>query len=249
MGPFGVSGTVPLRATTAAEAARGRPRQTDVAARPRRPLPISARSCYVRRVSKGDETRQAILHRAVEAAYRVGLAGLTIGELARATGMSKSGLYAHFGAKESLQLAVLDQARAEFVDTVVAPALRSPRGERRLRELFERWLGCAVHQHPGGCLFVKAATELAAQAGPVRDQLVRDHQDLYDTVAQVYGTCVAESGFRADVDPQQFASELYGVMLALHHAHVFMADPRAEERARVAFEALLDASRTLVPVA
>ncbi len=108
---------------------------------------------------------------------------------------------------------------------------------------------CDLRQQPGGCLFVKAATELAAQEGPVRDQLVRDHQDLYDAVAQVYRTCVAESGFRDDVDPQQFASELYGVMLALHHAHVFMADPSAEDRARRAFAALLDASRAPVPVA
>nr|WP_241770161.1 TetR/AcrR family transcriptional regulator [Cellulosimicrobium sp. MM] len=143
-------------------------------------------------MTKGDDTRQTILHRGVEAAYRVGLSGLTIGELARATGMSKSGLYAHFRSKESLQLAVLDQARAEFVDTVV-PALRTPRGERRLRELFERWLVCDLRQQPGGCLFVKAATELAAQEGPVRDQLVRDHQDLYDAVAQVYRTCVARA--------------------------------------------------------
>ncbi|MCB7135071.1 TetR/AcrR family transcriptional regulator [Cellulosimicrobium marinum] len=201
-------------------------------------------------MSKGEETRQEILHRGVEAAYRVGLSGLTIGELARATGLSKSGLYAHFRSKESLQLAVLGQAREEFVDTVVGPALRAPRGEPRLRDLFERWLACDLRQHPGGCLFVKAATELAAQDGPVRDQLVRDHQDLYDAVAQVFRTCVAEGGYRDDVDPQQFASELYGVMLALHHAHVLMADPEAERRARRSFEALLDAARTApVPAA
>lgn len=199
-------------------------------------------------MTKGDETRQAILHRGVEAAYRVGLAGLTIGELASATGMSKSGLYAHFRSKESLQLAVLGQARAEFIDTVVAPALRTPRGEPRMRALFEGWLACDLRQDPGGCLFVKAATELSAQQGPVRDQLVRDHRDLCDAVAQVFRTCVAEGGFRADVDPEQFASDLYGVMLGVNHAHVFMADPLAEERARRAFEALLDAARTPAPV-
>ncbi|MFF8345762.1 TetR/AcrR family transcriptional regulator [Cellulosimicrobium funkei] len=93
-------------------------------------------------MTKGDETRQAILHRGVEAAYRVGLTGLTIGELASATGMSKSGLYAHFRSKESLQLAVLGQARAEFIDTVVAPALRTPRGEpRQPRRRTPCWIG------------------------------------------------------------------------------------------------------------
>lgn len=194
-------------------------------------------------MAKGEETRQAILHQGVEVAYRVGLTGLTIGELARATQMSKSGLYAHFRSKEALQIAVLGQARAEFVDAVVLPALRTARGEPRLRELFERWLRCDLVQQPGGCLFVKAATELAAQPGPVRDQLVRDHQDLSDAVAQVYRTCVAEGGFRDDLDPAQLASDLYGIMLALHHAHAFMADPAAEARARHAFEALLDAAR------
>jgi AcrR family transcriptional regulator len=198
-------------------------------------------------MTKGDETRQVILHRGVEAAYRVGLSGLTIGELARATDLSKSGLYAHFRSKESLQLAVLGQARAEFVDSVIAPALRTPRGEPRLRALFEGWLACDLRQDPGGCLFVKAATELSAQQGAVRDQLVRDHRDLYDVVAQVYRTCVAEGGFRADVDPEQFASDLYGIMLGVNHAHVFMADPRAEERARSAFEALLDGARAPAP--
>jgi len=200
-------------------------------------------------VTKGDTTRQAILRHGVEAAYRVGLTGLTIGELARTTGLSKSGLYAHFRSKESLQLAVLAQARVEFVDTVVLPALRTTRGEPRLRALFERWVWCDMVQQPGGCLFVKAATELAAQPGPVRDQLVRDHQDLYDAIAQVYRTCVDESGFRGDVDPQQFASDLYGIMLALHHAHVFMGDGAAEERAHRSFESLLDGARVPAPVA
>ncbi|WP_454041818.1 TetR/AcrR family transcriptional regulator [Cellulosimicrobium sp. Marseille-Q8652] len=198
-------------------------------------------------MTKGDETRQAILHRGVETAYRVGLSGLTIGELARSTGMSKSGLYAHFRSKEALQLAVLERARSEFVESVVLPALRTPRGERRLRTLFDRWVLCDLAQQPGGCLFVKAATELAAQAGPVRDQLVRDHQDLYDAIAQVYRTCV-DDGFRGDVDPQQVASDLYGIMLALHHAHAFMGDAAAEGRARSAFESLLDAARAPVPV-
>ena len=91
-------------------------------------------------MSKGDATRQAVIDQAVEIAGRLGVAGLTIGTLAAATGMSKSGLYAHFRSKEALQLAVLGSAREHFVDQVFRPALAAPRGEPRVRTLFERWL-------------------------------------------------------------------------------------------------------------
>ena len=189
------------------------------------------------------ETRQAILHQGVETAYRVGLSGLTIGELAGATGLSKSGLYAHFRSKESLQIDVLNQARAEFIDAVIRPALSVPRGETRVRELFERWVVCGRTRMPGGCLFVKAASELDEQIGPVRDQLVQDHRDLYDTIAQIFRTGITEGQFRPDADPMQFAADLDGVMLAFYHWHRLLDDPAAEARARRSFDTLLDAAR------
>jgi AcrR family transcriptional regulator len=194
-------------------------------------------------MSKGALTRQAILHHGVEVAYRVGLGGLSIGALASGTGMSKSGLFAHFGSKESLQLEVLATARAEFIDTVIRPALAMPRGEPRVRALFEQWLACGRTRMPGGCLFVKAATEFDEQTGPVRDQLVRDHRDLQDSIAQIFRTGIAEGHFRDDVDPEQFASDLNGVMLAFYQANRLLDDPTAERRARNAFEALLSAAR------
>ncbi|HEY9411827.1 MAG TPA: TetR/AcrR family transcriptional regulator [Jiangellaceae bacterium] len=194
-------------------------------------------------MSKGMETRQAILHQGVETAYRVGLSGLTIGELAGATGLSKSGLYAHFRSKESLQIDVLNQARAEFIDAVIRPALSVPRGETRVRELFERWVVCGRTRMPGGCLFVKAASELDEQIGPVRDQLVQDHRDLYDTIAQIFRTGITEGQFRPDADPMQFAADLDGVMLAFYHWHRLLDDPAAEARARRSFDTLLDAAR------
>lgn len=188
-------------------------------------------------------TRQMILHTGVALAYRVGLTGLSIGTLAADTGMSKSGLFAHFGSKEALQLEVLARAREEFTGTVIRPALSAPRGEPRVRALFERWAACGQARMPGGCLFVKAATEYDEQHGPVRDQLVRDHRDLYDTIAQIFRTGMAEGHFRDDVDPLQFASDLYGVMLAFYQANRLLEDPAAETRARTAFEALLLAAR------
>jgi AcrR family transcriptional regulator len=193
-------------------------------------------------VSKGAETRQEILRQGVRTAYQVGLRGLTIGQLASATQMSKSGLFAHFQSKEALQLAVLNHARSEFIDTVVRPALAAPRGEPRVRELFERWIQCGVSRLPGGCLFVKAATELDEEDGPVRDQLVQDHRDLLDTIAQVFRSGVAEGHFRDDADPDQFATDLDGVMLAFYHAYRLLRDDAAESRARRAFTRLLNAA-------
>ena len=194
-------------------------------------------------MSKGGTTREAILGTAVGRACRVGLGGLTIGDLAGSLGMSKSGLYAHFGSKESLQLAVLDQARREFTETVIRPALAAPRGEERVRALFERWIACGLVRAPGGCLFVKASMELDEQDGLVRDQLARDHRDLYATVATVFRTGVATGQFRADADPDQFAADLDGVMLAFYHWHRLLDDKLSPVRARRGFEALLRAAR------
>src|SRR5258705_13234282 len=112
-------------------------------------------------MGKGEETRAAVLDRAVEVARRVGLNGLTIGSLAEQAQLSKSGLFGHFRSKEALQLQVLEHARAHFEEAVARPTLRAPRGEPRVRELFERWLGWDAT--PGGCPFLAAATECAAQ--------------------------------------------------------------------------------------
>jgi AcrR family transcriptional regulator len=196
-------------------------------------------------MNKGMETRQAVLEEAAREASRVGLGGLTIGSLAASTQLSKSGLFAHFQSKESLQLQLLDHTRARFVELVVRPALAARRGEPRVRELFRRWLAWDADALPGGCLFVAASAELDDQPGPVRDRLAQDQRDWMDTIAQVFRTGVAEGHFRPDADPEQFAYDLYGVMLAFHHASRLLADPAAATRATSAFEALLHAARPI----
>jgi AcrR family transcriptional regulator len=193
-------------------------------------------------VGKGDETRLAVLDQAVEVARRVGLSGLTIGSLAEQAHLSKSGLFGHFRSKEALQLQVLEHARARFEESVARPALRAPRGEPRVRELLDRWLRWDAR--PGGCPFVAAATEFDDQPGAVRDRLVRDQRDLFDMVATIFRTGISEGHFRADADPDQFAQDFYGVILACHHATRLLGDGLAETRARRAFEALLAEVRT-----
>ena len=198
-------------------------------------------------MSKGTETRQAVLEEAARVASRVGLGGLTIGSLAATTRLSKSGLFAHFQSKEALQLQLLDHTRARFIDLVVRPALAAPRGEPRVRELFRRWLAWDADALPGGCLFVAASAEFDDQPGPVRDRLAQDQRDWLETIAQVFRTGIAEGQFRPAADPEQFAYDLHGVMLAFHHASRLLGDPDAAARATRAFEALLLAARRPAP--
>jgi AcrR family transcriptional regulator len=194
-------------------------------------------------VSKGDETRAAILDVAIDIASTRGFAGLTIGTLADATDMSKSGLFAHFKSKEQLELKTLERARERFVDVVVRPSLSAPRGEKRVRALLENWLRWADDALSGGCLFIGAAAELDDQPGALRDLLVRNEQDWLDVIANVAATAVAEGDFAADTDVEQFAYDVHGVTLAYHHHSRLMRDPRAVERTERAFESLLESVR------
>ena len=195
-------------------------------------------------MSKGAITRHAILEHAVGLASRVGLEGLTIGTLADDLDLSKSGLFGHFRSKEALQIQVLDHAATTFVEIVVRPALRAPRGLPRVRALFERWLEWTrAGPMPGGCLFVAAATELDDRPGPVRARLQQLQRDWLAVIATSFQKGREEGHFRKDADPDQFAQDLYGIALGYHHAQRLLQDPKAEARARHAFEALLSSAR------
>ena len=193
-------------------------------------------------MGKGEQTRLAVLAQAADMAARQGLGTLTIGELATRTRLSKSGLFAHFQSKEALQLAVLAYARDKFTDEVIRPAVRTPRGEPRVRVLFEQWLVVAARMN-AECLFVSASAEFDDRPGPVRDQLVRDHLDCRDSIIQMFRTGIAEGDFRPDADPEQFAFALHSIMLGFFHAHRLLGDPRAGERTRRVFEAILASCR------
>ncbi|PVG82293.1 TetR family transcriptional regulator [Nocardioides gansuensis] len=190
---------------------------------------------------KGEATRSTILDEAFRLATRVGFEGVTIGQLAEQTELSKSGLYAHFASKEQLQLDTLARAREHFIDRVVRPALATERGEPRVRMLFERWVAWA--EEGDGCLFVAASAELDDRPGRLRDALVRNEVDWLDLIATVARTAISEGHFREDLDPDQFAYELHGIELAHHHAVRLLRDPRAGARTRTAFESLVVAAR------
>jgi AcrR family transcriptional regulator len=195
-------------------------------------------------VAKGEETRQAILARAFELANVVGVSGLSIGRLAEATGLSKSGLFAHFGSKEDLQAQVLQTAIERFAESVVRPALTRPRGEPRVRALFENWLAWAEATYlPGGCIFIATANELDDRPGPLRDLLVESQQRWLAVIARAARISQEEGHFRSDLDADQFAYGLYAVALAYHHFRRLLRDPGARDRARRAFEDLMRGAR------
>ena len=196
-------------------------------------------------MGKGEETRGAILERAIQLASEVGLEGLTIGRLAGALDLSKSGLFAHFASKEGLQIATLERAAERFGEVVLRPAFKAPRGEPRLRALVERWLRWPIEvPQPGGCIFVQAAVELDDRPGPARERLVALQREWVGTLAAAVRGAVAQGHFRRDVDAEQVAFELYGIMLSTHHAVRLLHDARANDRARRAVDRLLAYCRT-----
>ncbi len=191
-------------------------------------------------MSKGRKTRGQILKTALSEASRFGLEGLSIGALAKDVGMSKSGLFAHFGSKEGLQISVLTHASDLYVEKVVRPAIIEPRGEARVRALFENWLawdaGLAV---PGGCLFMSASFEFEDRPGPVRDTLVVLIQMLQDALRRAAAIAVEVGDFRADLDIDRFAFAWHSVLLGYHIQSRLLRVPNAQAVATAAFEDLI----------
>ena len=195
-------------------------------------------------MSKGDETRSTVLGSALSLATKVGLDGLTIGKLAEHVGMSKSGLFAHFSSKENLQVAILDEASERFVALVVAPALKKPRGEPRLRALFEHWMAWSkVDFLPGGCIFIQVGVELADRPGPARDRYLASQKDWLGVLAGAARIAIEERHFRKDLDVELFAHEMYSLAGGYHFLRRIVEPARAERRTRAAFERLVTDAR------
>ena len=195
-------------------------------------------------MSKGDNTRRLIVGHALKRATAEGLDGLSIGTLAADLGVSKSGLFAHFGSKEALQLQVLTAAQHRFVDRVVRPSLTAPRGEPRVRALFDAWVGWASSaERPGGCVFVAASSELDDKPGAPRDLLAELQHQWMQTLKRSADIAVQEGHFRAELDTKQFAFELYSLLLGRHLFVRLLEDPSATRMTETGFERLLASAR------
>jgi len=191
-------------------------------------------------MGKGEETRQAILDEAVALCSQIGVSGLSIGALADKAGMSKSGLFAHFGSKEELQIAVLRESQQRFVDTVVRPALKAPRGIARLRAILANWLDWTNRaQLPGGCPLNAAANEFDDQPGPVRDAVEAGLADGRRLLANAVRLAVEAGELRPDTDIEQFVFEFTGIVLVSMQNQRLFKDKDANRRALEAFERLV----------
>lgn len=202
------------------------------------------RSCFFGGMEKGARTRQAILERATNLASVVGLDGLSIGKLASHTGLSKSGLFGHFGSKENLQVETLKAASELFKELVVLPALQVERGLPRLEELFTRWLAWDTNEGlSGGCIFITASAELDDKPGPARDYLVKRWVDWNEVIRRIAAGAVERADFRSDLDCTQFAYDLNNIFFGFQHTGRLLGHADAEQHARNSFERLIEDAR------
>jgi AcrR family transcriptional regulator len=195
----------------------------------------AARIAPQRGLPKGQQTRAAILDAALGLAAHVGLEGLSIGALAEVTQMSKSGVFAHFGSREELQISVIREYHAKFDEEVFRPAVREARGMPRLVALFDRWVRRVSVELDSGCIYISGAVEFDDRPGPVRDALAGMVQTWHATLGRAIRIAVEEGHLREDTDPAQMLFEIHGLILALHHDARFLRIPGALEHARAGF--------------
>lgn len=206
--------------------------------------------------SKGEQTRNRIVDRALALAKAEGLEQITIGLLADALAMSKSGVFAHFGSKEELQLAVLEEEAARFTEAVYRPALAAPRGLRRLQKLFELWLNwggcrcqncqCSPCRCPvcrGGCLMVAASSEFDDRPGAIRDHLRELMLRFRAGVERIALEAINLGELDADTDPALLAFQLHAFTLAVHHDLRLLGKVDAQDFALRSFHALIRAAQ------
>lgn len=196
---------------------------------------------------KGIATRELILARAYELAQESGLEGLSIGTVAIAAGMSKSGVFAHFGSKEQLQLALLDSVGARFLESVRTPALREAPGLPRLRKMTELWCEWS-RAHRSGCVLLSAAVEYDGRRdGVIREHVLRQQAGWRNELRRAIGLAVDVGHLRRDTDTAQLAFEIYSLMLGLHHDSGLFGYEEARHRAELALDRLLASYRPDAP--
>jgi len=193
---------------------------------------------------KGELTRAAILEAALGIAQRDGMEGLTIGLLAERLGMSKSGVFAHFGSREDLQLAVLQEYAARFVKRVLRPAVRSARGLPRVRAIVDRWLALLAEELEAGCILIGGASEYDDRPGPLHDALAAIITSWKGELVRALEQAKACGHLRRDVDLEQMVFEIYGLMLMLHQDARLLHGKDSVRRARWGLQRILDNARS-----
>ena len=195
------------------------------------------------RPRKGEMTRAAIVEQALEIAARDGLEGLTIGVLADRMEMSKSGVFAHFGSREELQLAVLKEYVRRFVEDVLRPAVAKPRGLPRLEAILERWIAFLAREIDLGCIMIAGAIEYDDRPGPQRDAMVKIITGWKAELLKAIRQAVREGHLRSDTDAVQMVFEAYGLVLAMHQDARLLRSADSVRRARAGVRRMLDDAR------
>ena len=192
-----------------------------------------------RAMHKGQQTKAAIVEAALGLATHIGLEGLSIGALADVTGMSKSGVFAHFGSREELQISVIREYHQRFEQDVFAPALLAPRGVARLRAMFDNWMKRTSIEIDSGCIYISGAVEFDDSDGPVRDALADSVQAWQAAMKRAITQCKDCGQIRQDVQEEQLLFEIHGLILALHYEARFLHTPGSIGRANKGFDSIL----------
>jgi len=180
-------------------------------------------------------------------ATQIGLDGLSIGALAEVMQMSKSGVFAHFGSREELQISVIREYHTRFEDEVFYPALLAPRGLPRLRALFGNWMKRTSVELDSGCIYISGAVEFDDRPGPVRDALASSVSTWLAALRRAVEMAVAEGHLRTDTDAAQVAFEVHALILALHYEVRFLRTPGSLQRAVRAFESIVERQSAPAP--
>jgi AcrR family transcriptional regulator len=190
-------------------------------------------------LQKGQQTKAAIVDAALGLATQIGLEGLSIGALAEVTQMSKSGVFAHFGSREELQISVIREYHQRFEQEVFYPALSQARGLPRLRALFANWMQRTSVELDSGCIYISGAVEFDDRPGPVRDALAWSVQTWHAGMKRAIALAKQEGHLDASTDEEQMLFEIHGLILALHYEARFLKNPGSIARANAGFENIL----------
>ena len=192
-----------------------------------------------RTLMKGRQTKATIVNAALGLASQIGLEGLSIGALAEVTGMSKSGVFAHFGSREELQISVIREYHDQFESEVFYPALSCARGLPRLQSLFDNWMQRSTTEIDSGCIYISGAVEFDDRPGSVRDALASSVNTWQNALQRSVAQAQVEKHLTAKADPLQVAFEIHGLILALHYEARFLRNPGAADRARKGFSEIV----------
>jgi len=192
---------------------------------------------------KGELTRATILDVALNLASRDGLEGLTIGLLAEKMHMSKSGVFAHFGSREDLQIEVVKLYHHHFEQEVFYPSMKEPRGLPRLHAMFSRWVKRVTVEIASGCIYISGAVEYDDRPGAIREELAAMVRAWQGALRRCVVQAIEMGHLRADADADQMVYEMYGLVLALHHDARFLKMPGSTDRAQAGFERLIESYR------